>query len=641
MFTYIIQISICWGVLYLLYLALFSRNTFFTANRIYLGSSIVLGMILPVVASSVAGTIALPVDIEVTAYLPTILVSGSSEITIPYNAPVEENGNPYWVYLLWPIYLLGIIVGGYRFSLGLWKIRQLYKGAEIIPCDQYTMVLTEAVHVPFSFFRLLFWSKRQSFDPKDQKRIIQHEQAHIRGWHSLDVVSLELLRIIFWPSPMIYLYSRSMRAVHEFLADAAVLKTTIKKKQYGHLLLRQSQSGMSIALANHFFHSQLKKRIIMMTKAKSKQHLLGRYFFALPVVVLLTMAFAMPLNKPLNYEDTIGEGILPVFAGCEALESKKEQQQCSKEKLVAFIQEKLQYPKQAKEAGKEGQVLVEFTVNKEGYVENATVINRIGFGMDEAALRVVNAMPRWMPAQENGKAVSTKLTLPFNFALPSSEAADDVLEVVDEMPRFPGCESETDVAKREECSQLALLKHLYGTLKYPKDAMKADAEGTVVASFVVNKEGYLEDIKVVRSVYPSLDAQVLTIIKSMNEMPDRWIPGKQEGEVVKVRYNLPVKFKLDSDKKSSDKVEETLKLNRYSVSPNPSNGRFNISFEAEAQPIGLRMIDINGQVLWQAHIDDFSGNYNKEIDLGASAKGTLILQVKQGGKIFSDKISAQ
>ena len=639
MFTYILQISICWGVLYLLYLALFSRNTFFTINRIYLGSSILLGMMLPIISSSLASAIALPMDIEVTAYLPTIIVDGTSNITLPYNTPTEENGNPSWIYLLWSIYLLGIIIGGYRFFLGLWKIRELYRGAEVVKGEQYTMVVTEVAHTPFSFFNLLFWSKQHHFSTNDQKKIIKHEQAHIEGWHSLDILSLEILRIIFWPSPMIYLYCRSMRAVHEFLADAAVLRTAVKKKQYGHLLLRQSQSGMSIALANHFFHSQLKKRIIMMTKAKSKQHLLGRYLFVLPVVALLTLAFAMPFNESAQNVIT-GDGILPIFEGCETLDSRQEQQQCSKEKLFAFIIDHLKYPKKAKEAGKEGQVLVEYTVNKEGFVENATVVKSAGFGMDEAALSVVNAMPRWTPAHENNKAVATKLTLPFNFTLTSNDKDSDVYEVVDEMPRFPGCESEIDAEKRKECSQLAMLKHLFGSLKYPKDAMKASIEGTVVASFIVDKEGYIKDVKIERSVYPSLDQEVLKITKAMNEMPDRWIPGKKDGEVVKVRYKLPVKFKLDPEQQS-DKAAQTLKLSKYAVSPNPSNGNFNLSFESEAQPMDIRIVDMNGQVLWQSSVEHFSGVYNNEINLGQAVKGTFILQIKQGGKVFTDKISAQ
>lgn len=643
MLIYILQVSICWGGLYLLYLVLLSRNTFFTANRVYLNSSILIGILLPLLSSSIANAIISPVNIEVVSYLPTIMVNGSSGIAIPQNAAISANKYEVWNTILWSIYFLGLAIGGCRFWFGLWQIRQLYQHAEVKQQEGYKLVLTEQSHTPFSFFKLLFWSKQHEFDANDQKRIIQHEQAHMNGWHSLDILALEILSILFWPSPIIYLYCRAMRAVHEFLADAEVLKTTIKKKQYGHLLLRQSQSGMSIALANHFFHSQLKKRIIMMTKAKSKQHLLGHYLFALPVVVLLALAFAMPLNQQTEAYTVAGDGILPIFSGCESLDTKKEQQQCSKKMLVAFIQDHLKYPKEAKEAEQEGKVLVEFTVNKEGYVESATIVGSAGYGMDEAALRVVNAFPRWTPAQENGKAVATKLTIPFIFALPKKENNSDVYEVVDEMPRFPGCESETDATKRKECSELALLKHLYNSLKYPKDAMEADAQGTVVASFVINKEGYIEDAKIVRSVYPSLDAQVLKITQAMNEMPDRWIPGKHDDKIVKVRYNLPVLFRIDSDKEDKEPAgaAKALNLKQYSISPNPSNGHFNLSFEAEAQPVDILIVDVNGQTIWQAHIDNFSGFFNREIDLGSSSKGTLVLQIQQGEQVYTDKISLQ
>ena len=96
---------------------------------------------------------------------------------------------------------------------------------------------------------------------------MEHELAHVRQKHSFDVLLLEILCIAFWWNPVVWFYKKSLREVHEFLADEAVLKTN-NRKQYGQLLIKQSHFRMSIALGNHFTQSQLKNRIMMMTRIR-------------------------------------------------------------------------------------------------------------------------------------------------------------------------------------------------------------------------------------------------------------------------------------------------------------------------------------------------------------------------------------
>ena len=148
-------------------------------------------------------------------------------------------------------------------------------------------------HLPFSFFNYLFWSQGTHIEDKDAGTIITHEVAHINQWHSLDTLFLEWLGIFLWFSPPIYWYKKSLKDIHEYLADAYVLKDT-KTKQYGHLLLKQAQSGIQLALASHFLDSQLKKRILMMTKNQSSNQALMKYLSALPLLVLMVMVFSNP-----------------------------------------------------------------------------------------------------------------------------------------------------------------------------------------------------------------------------------------------------------------------------------------------------------------------------------------------------------
>ena len=110
---------------------------------------------------------------------------------------------------------------------------------------------------------------------------------------------------------------------------------------------------------------------------------------------------------------------------------------------------------------------------------------------------------------------------------PKPEVENKVFDVVEQMPSFPGGPS-------------ALMKYLSENVKYPVVAQENGVQGRVVVSFVVEKDGHITDVRVVRSVDPSLDKEAARVVKSMPS----WIPGKQNGSAVRVKYNVPVSFKL-------------------------------------------------------------------------------------------------
>ena len=105
---------------------------------------------------------------------------------------------------------------------------------------------------------------------------------------------------------------------------------------------------------------------------------------------------------------------------------------------------------------------------------------------------------------------------------------DKVYDVCEQMPIFPGGDA-------------AMMKYLSENVKYPALAIKAQEQGRVVVSFTVEKDGAISDVKVARSVTPSLDAEAVRVVKAM----PKWTPGKQDGQLVRVRYNVPVSFKLN------------------------------------------------------------------------------------------------
>ncbi len=122
---------------------------------------------------------------------------------------------------------------------------------------------------------------------------------------------------------------------------------------------------------------------------------------------------------------------------------------------------------------------------------------------------------------------------------------NEVVFIADQMPRFPGCEDLLESkGDKEECAKKMLLEYVYKNLKYPALAMEIGLEGMVVVQFVVTKKGRIDKVKVVRDIGGGCGDQAKAVVNKMNDLPQNWIPGKQNGRPVNVRYTLPIKYQL-------------------------------------------------------------------------------------------------
>lgn len=126
---------------------------------------------------------------------------------------------------------------------------------------------------------------------------------------------------------------------------------------------------------------------------------------------------------------------------------------------------------------------------------------------------------------------------------------EEVFKVVQEMPRFPGCEDLSTDEEKMECAQTKMLQFIFNNIEYPKKAMDNSVQGTIVVRYIVTTTGKIKDIETVRKIGGGCDEAGEKVVAMM---PD-WIPGKQRGENVNVQFNLPIKFKLD---------KKTLKMNK-------------------------------------------------------------------------------
>lgn len=211
--------------------------------------------------------------------------------------------------------------------------------------------------------------------------------------------------------------------------------------------------------------------------------------------------------------------------------------------LMLFLSKNIKYPTTAIKDKKQGRVVAQFVVAKDGSIINPIIKRSVDPELDKEALRLIGTMPKWTPGKQKGQNVNVRYTIPIVFRLPQhsvknqaknvtrSEVVYDektgVYEVVENMPEFPG-------------GQATLMKYLAANIKYPADAVKDKIQGRVIVQFVVDKTGKIINPKIVRSVNPSLDQEALRVISGM----PLWTPGTQKGEKVDVKYTIPVNFNI-------------------------------------------------------------------------------------------------
>ena len=683
MISYITEVTLCLLGFYLLYALWLSKETFFKANRWYLIGTLLTSLIIPLIempdfASTMSNGFTV-IYIEPITITVQTLESSLEEIVI---TPEAEGFDFRKSFLL--IYYSVVMLLLSRFFFGLFQILRLKKQGIVINKGEYFLVKTNRSHLPFSFFNYLFWSSHSRFSKDDEEKILRHELTHIRDKHSYDVVLMELLSIFLWFSPLIFLYKKALKNIHEYLADAAVLQNT-QARQYGQLLLRQSQSGMRIAQANNFIHSQLKKRIIMMTKNKSRQRSMIKYAALIPIALTLFLILSRKdvlanltvekdspeiqqttdpkaLNTKTLHQKVSGDvDEMPRFPGCEDFTDKEKQKACSTEKMIEFIYKNIKYPEEAKKEGLEGIVVIDFTVKEDGILTGFKIIKDIGGGCGTEAMRAMKMMPKWIPGKSEGKPVAVNLKIPVKFkldgedkviSLPQSDEStlgEEVFVVVEEMPEFPGCAEIAAGKERKMCSNKRLFEFIYSNVKYPKEAHANGIEGKVIAKFVVNKHGNVIKPEIVNNPGGGLGDEVLRVINLMNDMPEKWIPGKQRGQNVNVLLTLPVVFKTekkDSAKPNAQDLERsknTLELERFNAFPNPTSGSLNLEVGEVTFPTTIRITDINGREVYSKRIEkvDFGTIKINDIDVSGAAKGNLFIVVEQNGKTVSKKIAVQ
>ncbi|TNE49817.1 MAG: TonB family protein [Bacteroidetes bacterium] len=400
MLTYLFSVTLAWGFFALLYHLLLRRETFFHANRAFLLTSLALGLTLPVAGMFFRPALAFTFE-PVTAVLP--------DLTISLQQAEQAAGQGSWTTYLWWMYLAGTALVTMRIAWGIFRLSRMAAGGatEYLP-DGCRLIRTPDATLPFSFFNRIYVPVDFTAD-NDFQNMLAHERAHVHGWHSVDVLLLEILCMVFWFHPLAHWYRRSLRTVHEYLADREASGQT-DRKAYGMLLLRQAQPRYALALAHHFFQSPLKQRLLMLTRSHSPLVRSWKYSLVLPIVVFSLVYLPRP-NRPGMPDESATTTQSPSFPG-------------GMPALSAYLAGAITYPAAARENKVEGKVLIELTLDASGAItrvqpalQQPMPASAYRQEMIGEAIRVMEQMPDWIPAQRADMPVKTKITLPIHFKL--------------------------------------------------------------------------------------------------------------------------------------------------------------------------------------------------------------------------------
>ena len=596
--------AIALAVFYMFYRLLLSKETFHRFNRIVLLGTAALSFVLPLCVITLKEVVVVPA------------MTGSSEAIIGEVAEtvamVPEVSVPIWPVVLCSIFALGALAVLIHVVISIIGIRRMIRSGSRQALESgETLIITETDTAPFSWMKYIVIS-REDYE-SGYSQILTHEKAHVVLRHSWDILFVDMITALQWFNPAIWMLEADLRALHEFEADDAVLRSGANIKEYQYLLIRKAVSKSGYSVANSFNHSTLKARITMMLNKKSSRMSAWKALYVIPLVGISLAATAETkvdyiYEKPEVQSDTTGHKVIEL-RGYHKEDDEKSWRKTNAREMVIMTDEKaktvtIKYLNSKFES--EEKVFTGIDFNNDVWLTNSSVITK---DLADKMLKqdeVVYAS-RYL---DNGKKVNVVLlpTLEAN-VVKLEELEPKPLYVVDGIPMDNKFNIES--IKPEEIKEITVLKDDKSAGKYGEAGKngvieitlkKGDAnEQKPVPDIYINGKKAIPFQQVAQKpgfnggdanefskyvaqnvVYPEncrqskIEGRVtieftvtetgkvadIKILRSVNDDLDReavrviaqsplWTPGRDEnGKVVPVKYTFPVIFKLpDSENK--------------------------------------------------------------------------------------------
>lgn len=450
-FIYSLKVALCLTAFYLVYKLLLSRETFFGFNRAVLLGMAGVSLLLPLVRFTVESA---PEPVGGFVVVEDIVMQAVAADAPGFSVTAAQ--------VCFAIYIIGVAFFACREVWSLLCLRRMLRGGRVAGRDGgVKTVVVKGDVSPFSWMGNIVVSEKDYRD--NPEYILLHERAHIAGRHSWDILLCDVLIVFQWFNPAAWLLKAELQSVHEYEADRRVLSSGVNAADYQLLLIRKAVGDKLFSMANNLTQSSLKKRITMMLKRKSNPWSRARMLVAVPVAAVAVVAFATPKAESLSNvieseSEALVSKVMPAvkaqadgssqgateMAAADAAPVKAEAEAQPKADapeaivpdgddkvydvveqqpefpggtsgLAKWLGDNIKYPAEAAKQGIEGRVIVQFVVGIDGTVSNVKLMRPVNPLLDQEALRVVTAMPKWTPGKQDGKPVAVKYTIPVTF----------------------------------------------------------------------------------------------------------------------------------------------------------------------------------------------------------------------------------
>jgi TonB family protein len=489
-YTYFLQANTAIAFSVLMYLIFLRKEHAFNLQRKILLGLLLLSAIIPLVQFNLPENTLPTLSRFLQAYtLPEITITGGLS---QGSQPVYTETSRGFTFpaLAEAVYFTGAGILLLLFLIRLGKLLNLLRNSPVRNrAGSFVIIESEKEVSDFSFWHYLFIGRIHRLSKAEKSHIITHELAHASSYHTADILFIELLKIVFWFNPFIYIARNLLTAIHEFQADQLTIQHH-HTEDYCHLLARSALADTNSVLVSHFNKSLTLKRIAMIKSAKRKTS--G-----------WKLAFVLPLI-------TLGLAIVACQdqAMKEVMNTHKTLSQVNESDIPAELQGEVNKIRQKDPDAR-------FTYIEGEQKEVSDLVEKYG---DTKKPLAILANPK--------KGTTGILLLDISSYAEAMKNPDNVYSVVEEAASPVGGMGE-------------LMKFIGDNLKYPAEARAASIQGKVFVQFVVQEDGSVAEVELLRGIGGGCDEEAMRVIAAT-----KWNPGKQRGAAIKQRMSIPIQFSL-------------------------------------------------------------------------------------------------
>ncbi|MEK0414112.1 MAG: hypothetical protein RL070_1600 [Bacteroidota bacterium] len=298
---YLLQVLVCSAVLMVYYLIVLRNKKFHQYNRFYLLGVAVVSWIIPLIKIVWDQQHAGVKQVDII----NVVANGNTAVEALL---ASKQASFNWLSILPNIYVGVSLFLATAMVFALLRIYKMYKSYECNNLQQFYLVMTREKGTPFSFFSYIFWNAEIDIQTPAGKQILQHELTHVKQYHSIDKIGIQLILIVGWFNPFFWLLKKELDMIHEFIADKKSVENG-DTASLAQMLLTTAYPGQQFPLTNPFFFSPIKRRLKMLTNVKNPSFSYARRIVVLPLLSIVVLLFAFRAKEekmiaPVSLMDT-------------------------------------------------------------------------------------------------------------------------------------------------------------------------------------------------------------------------------------------------------------------------------------------------------------------------------------------------